>query len=203
MIFGYARVSTQEQNLDLQLRALLEYGVEEDNIYKDVVSGAASERKKLEKLLGQLRKGDTVVVWKLDRLARSLIHFTKIISDFNKKGIFFKSITEPMIDTTQQSAHSKFVINMFAILSELERDMIIERTKAGLESARLRGSIIGRPKGVSKKGKEKAKQVAYYFNEGTMTIEQICNTVKISRATYYKYLKYEGLDKKIRPYKKV
>ena len=151
MLFGYARVSTKDQNADLQINALLKFGVEEKNIIKDVVSGAAAERKKLNALLEKLRSGDTLVVWKLDRLARSLIHFNKVMNDLNKRGIQFKSITEAFIDTTDSSPHSKFIVNIFAALAEMERDIIIERTKAGLASAKKRGKVIGAPRGLSKK----------------------------------------------------
>lgn len=203
MIFGYARVSTEEQSIDLQMDALLKEGILEKNIYIDKVSGIKSERKNLSKLLDFLREGDTLVVWKLDRLVRSLIHLTKLIKEFEEKGVKFKSITEPFIDTTQDSPHSKFLTNMFGALAQLERDIIIERTKAGLESARKRGAIIGAPKGLSKESKKKATLCAHYFNEGKLSVSEICNEVKVSRATYYKYLKIEGLQDKVRPYKKV
>ena len=202
MTFGYTRISTKEQNLDLQLNALLKYGVEEKNIVKDVVSGASSERKKLEQLIEKLRSGDTLVVWKLDRIARSLIHFNKVMNNLNERNIKFKSITETFIDTTEKSAQGKFIINMFAVLAELERDMIIERTKAGLESARLRGKIIGRPEGLSKDAKKKVELCAYYFNEGKLSVDEICKLVEISRGTYYKYLEIKGLRGQIRKYKK-
>jgi DNA invertase Pin-like site-specific DNA recombinase len=200
MIFGYARVSTNEQNIDLQVRALLKYGIDKKNIIKDVVSGAQSKRIRLEELLKSLREGDTLVVWKLDRLARSLIHFNKVMNTLNEKGVRFKSLTESFIDTTEQSAQSKFIINMFAVLAEMERDIIIERTKAGLDSAKLRGQILGRPKGLSKSAEDKAVLCAYHFNEGKLTIPQILKKVGVSKATYYKYLELKGLKGKIRPY---
>lgn len=202
MVFGYARISTKEQNLDLQLRALLKYGIDKQNIVQDIVSGAQSERKNLDNLLNSLREGDTLIVWKLDRLARSLIHFNKVMNTLNEKGIQFKSLTESFIDTTEQSAQSKFIINMFAVLAEMERDIIIERTKAGLQSAKLRGEILGRPKGLSKSAEDKAVLCAYHFNEGKLTVDQILKEVGISKATYYKYLELKGLKGKIRPYAK-
>lgn len=182
MIFGYARISTKEQNLDLQLNALLKFGIEEHNIIKDVVSGASSKRKNLDELIEKLREEDTLVVWKLDRLARSLIHFNKVMNHLSKKGIKFKSITEPFIDTTETSAHSNFIVNIFASLAELERDIIIERTKAGLDSAKQRGVVLGAPKGLSDKSKIKAKQCAYYFNEGILSVARICKIVVIFKA---------------------
>ncbi|GAA3622884.1 hypothetical protein GCM10022397_05720 [Flavivirga jejuensis] len=125
------------------------------------------------------------------------------MNEFSEKGIKFKSITEPFIDTTETSVHSSFIVNIFASLAELERDIIIERTKAGLESARNRGAILGAPKGLSSENKKKAKLCAYYFKEGILKVDDICNTVGISKGTYYTYLEYEGLKGKIRPYKKV
>ena len=202
MIFGYARVSTEEQSIDLQMDALLKEGILEKNIYIDKVSGIKSERKNLSKLLDFLREGDTLVVWKLDRLVRSLIHLTKLIKEFEEKGVKFKSITEPFIDTTQNSPHSKFLTNMFGALAQLERDIIIERTKAGLESARRRGKVLGAPTGLSEKSKKKAKLCAYYFKEGILSVTEICKLVGVSRATYYKYLDYEDLGGKKRKYKK-
>ncbi|MFP2996255.1 recombinase family protein [Spongiivirga sp. MCCC 1A20706] len=201
MIFGYARVSTAEQSLDLQLDALLKEGISDRNIYTDKVSSTKEERKSLNKLLDYVREGDTIVVWKLDRLARSLIHFTKLMSELDAKGVKFRSITEAFIDTTEKSSHSEFIINIFAALAQLERDIIIERTKAGLESARRRGKVLGAPRGISKKNQQKAVLCEEYFNEGKLTVAEICDRLDISRATYYKYLRYRGLTGKLRPYK--
>ena len=202
MIFGYARVSTSEQNLDLQLDAFLKEGIDKKNIYTDKVSSSKEERKSLSKLLEYAREGDTIVVWKLDRLARSLIHFTNFINQLNEKGIKFRSITEPFLDTTDKSSHSKFIVNLFAALSQLERDIIIERTKAGLASAKARGKVFGAPKGLSKKNQQKAIICEQYFKEGKLTVSEICDRVDVSRATYYKYLRIRGLNGKLRTYKK-
>ena len=201
MVFGYARVSTAEQNLDLQLDAFLKEGIDTKNIYTDKVSSSQEERKSLGKLLDYAREGDTIVVWKLDRLARSLIHFTNFINQLNEKGVKFRSITEPFLDTTDKSSHSQFIVNLFAALAQLERDIIIERTKAGLESARRRGKVLGAPKGLSKKNQQKAVLCEEYFNEGELTVTEICDRLEISRATYYKYLRIRGLSGKLRPYK--
>lgn len=201
MIFGYARVSTTEQNLDLQIDAFLKEGIDVKNIYTDKVSSAREDRKSLSKLLKQVREGDTIVVWKLDRLARSLIHFTNFINQLNEKGVKFRSLTEPFLDTTDKSSHSQFIVNIFAALAQLERDIIIERTKAGLASAKARGKIFGAPKGISKKNQQKSILCAEYFKEGKLTVHEICERVGVSRATYYKYLRYQGLDGKLRPYK--
>ena len=202
MVFGYARVSTAEQSLDLQLDALLKEGISQKNIYTDKVSSTKEERKNLGKLLGYVREVDTIVVWKLDRLARSLIHFTKLMSELEEKGVKFRSITESFIDTTKKSSQSEFIINIFAALAQLERDIIIERNKAGLESARRRGKVLGAPKGISKKSQQKAVLCEEYFKEGKLTVSEICERLDISRATYYKYLRYRGLSGELRPYKK-
>tara|TARA_R110000765_G_scaffold426532_1_gene542493 strand:- start:9056 stop:9667 length:612 start_codon:yes stop_codon:yes gene_type:complete len=202
MIFGYARVSTTEQNLDLQLDAFLKEGIDRNNIYTDKVSSSQEERKSLSKLLDYARDGDTIVVWKLDRLARSLIHFTNFINQLNEKGIKFRSITEPFLDTTDKSSHSQFIVNLFAALAQLERDIIIERTKAGLASARARSKVFGAPKGLSKKNQQKAIICEQYFKEGKLTVSEICDRVDVSRATYYKYLRVRGLNGKLRTYTK-
>ncbi len=114
------------------------------------------------------------------------------MNQLEEKGVKFKSITEPFIDTTKKSSHSTFLVNMFAALAQLERDIIIERTKAGLESARRRGKILGAPKGLSKKNQQKAVLCEEYFKEGNMTVIEICDRLDISRATYYKYLQIRG-----------
>ena len=135
-------------------------------------------------------------------MARSLIHFTNFINQLNEKGIKFRSITEPFLDTTDKSSHSQFIVNLFAALAQLERDIIIERTKAGLASARARGKVFGAPKGLSKKNQQKAIICEQYFKEGKLTVSEICNRVDVSRATYYKYLRVRGLNGKLRTYTK-
>ncbi len=200
MDFGYARVSTTEQNLDLQIDAFLKEGIDVKNIYADKAPSAREDRKSLSKLLKYVREGDTIVVWKLDRLARSLIHFTSFINQLNEMGVKFRSITEPFLDTTDKSSHSQFIVNIFAALAQLERDIIIERTKAGLASARARGKVFGAPKGISKKNQQKAVLCEEYFREGKLTVSEICERLDISRATYYKYLRHRGLAGQLRPY---
>lgn len=191
MDFGYARVSTHEQNLDLQINALLEQGVLGKNIYMDKVSAARSNRDKLDKLLNKLREGDTLYVWKMDRMARSLIHFTKLANHFKAEGVAFKSLTEPFLDTTGDSPHGNFLVNIFASLAEFERDLIRERTKAGLDAARKRGKILGPPRGMSEKAKQKAVVAAAYHKEGKLKVDEILEKLEISRGTYYKYLEHE------------
>jgi DNA invertase Pin-like site-specific DNA recombinase len=141
MLIGYARVSTQEQTLDLQIDALEKIGC--TKIYSDVVSGAKEERKGLQEALEYVRVGDTLVVWRLDRLGRSLKHLIETITRLNDRKIGFKSITEN-IDTT--TSGGKLVFHIFGALAEFERDIIQDRTKAGLHAARSRGRLGGDPK---------------------------------------------------------
>ena len=142
MKIGYARVSTEEQNLDLQIEALKATGCEE--IFEDRgISGAAIERPGLAAAIRQADNGDVLVVWKLDRLGRSLPHLIEVINGLRKSGIGFRSLQE-QIDTT--SAGGRFYFHMLGALAEFERELISERTKAGMASARRRGKHIGRPR---------------------------------------------------------
>jgi len=191
MLFGYVRVSTNTQNPNLQIDALLKEGVSEKNIYSDVSSGAKSERHDLDIMMSRLREGDTVIVWKLDRIARSISHLLKLVDQFEKLGVKFKSISDPFIDTT--SAHGKFVITLFGAIAQLERDIIIERTTAGLKSARRRGIQLGRKKGLNKIAKQKAILAASYYKENNLPIVDIMKLVGIkSKPTLYKYLAIQG-----------
>ena len=130
MLIGYARVSTQDQSMDLQKDALTKAGCKE--VFEDIISGSKSEREGLDKLLKYVRPGDTIVVWKLDRLGRSLKHLIELIQMFNDRGIGFKSIQEN-IDTT--TASGKLFLHIFGALAEFERELIRERTLAGLKAA--------------------------------------------------------------------
>lgn len=145
MKFGYTRVSTGEQNSDLQIDQLLAGGC--DEIVSEVASGIKTNRPILEGLLNKVRKDDVIVVWKLDRLGRSLKHLVDLVNMLMEKGVGLKSLQDP-IDTT--SAQGRLVFNIFASLAEFERDLIIERTQAGLTAARARGRTGGRPKGLNK-----------------------------------------------------
>tara|TARA_R110002153_G_scaffold31621_3_gene96073 strand:- start:267 stop:935 length:669 start_codon:yes stop_codon:yes gene_type:complete len=191
MLFGYVRVSTKTQKADLQIDDLLKAGVTEKNIYSDVSSGAKAERHDLDIMMTRLREGDTVIVWKLDRIARSISHLLKLVDEFEKLGVKFRSIRDPFIDTT--SAHGKFVITLFGAIAQLERDIIIERTNAGLKSARRRGVQLGRKKGLNKVAKEKAILAASYYKENNLPILDIMKLVGIkSKPTLYKYLAIQG-----------
>ncbi len=191
MLFGYVRVSTKTQNPSLQIDALLKEGVTEKNIYLDVSSGAKSERQDLDLMISRLREGDTVIVWKLDRIARSISHLLKLVDQFEKLGVKFKSIKDPFIDTT--SAHGKIVITLFGAIAQLERDIIIERTTAGLKSARRRGVQLGRKKGLGKEAQNKAMLAEVYYREKKLPIVDIMKLVGIkSKPTLYKYLGIQG-----------
>ncbi len=184
-------MSTKTQNPSLQIDALLKEGVAEKNIFRDVSSGAKSERHDLDLMISKLRKGDTLIVWKLDRIARSISHLLKLVDQFEKLGVKFKSINDPFVDTT--SAHGKFVVTLFGAVAQLERDIIIERTTAGLKSARRRGVQLGRKKGLGKEAKQKAILAASYYKENNLPIIDIMKLVGIkSKPTLYKYLAIQG-----------
>src|SRR4030095_11366801 len=141
MLIGYARVSTNEQNLDLQQDALKKGGVSAKNLYTDKITGTKSERPGLAKALSHLREGDTLVVWRLDRLGRHLKHLIETVTALKQQGVAFKSITEN-IDTS--TATGQLVFHIFGALAEFERNLINERTMAGLEGARASGRTGGR-----------------------------------------------------------
>lgn len=167
MIFGYARVSTQNQNLDLQIDDLKKSGC--TKIYREKVS-SVKERPELIKLLDAVREGDTIVVWKLDRLGRSLKDLIGLINEFQEREVGFKSLNDA-IDTT--TAQGRLIFNIFASLAEFERDMIRERTKAGLSAARARGRMGGKPKGLSKEARSKAYAAKALFDKGDKTTQEI------------------------------
>ena len=184
MRIGYARVSTEEQHLDLQLDALKSAGCEKT--LKDVASGAKTDRDGLTELLKQLRKGDTLVVWRLDRLGRSLKHLIEIITLLKGRGIYFNSLQEN-IDTS--SSGGKLIFHVFGALAEFERDIISERTKAGLASARSRGRVGGRPRIMDDNKLALAKAM---LADHSHTIRDVCLTLGVSKATLYRHLKNNG-----------
>ncbi len=193
MKFGYARISTKDQKLDLQLDALLRAGVEQENIFTDISSGVKRDRPGFDKMLLKIRKGDEVIVWKLDRVARSVAHISKLMEGWEAEEIQFRSIMEPFFDT--KSSHGKFVFTLFSAFAQLERDIIIERTNAGLEAARKRGRKGGRPSGLTKASKTKAKMCAKLYKTNDVTVEEIMEMTNIgSKATFYKYLRYMEIE---------
>jgi DNA invertase Pin-like site-specific DNA recombinase len=190
MILGYIRVSTKEQNIDLQEDALKKVGAEK--FYVDKIS-AVKDRPQLEQMLEFARIGDTLVVWKLDRIARSLKHLISIVEKLKEKGVNFISVTEH-IDTT--SSLGQFFLHITGAFAELDRNLIIERTNAGLKAARDRGRIGGRKKGISDEAKKKAKtlKIMYEDPENTLTVKELCRLLQIgSKATAYRYLRAENV----------
>lgn len=141
-IIGYARVSTQEQDVQLQVDALEKAGCLKSDIFIDRISGAKTQRPGLEKCLEQLQSGDILLVWRLDRLGRSMVHLVKLVEDLGKKGIGFRSLCDGVIDTT--TASGELIFNIFSSLAQFERRLIQERTRAGLDAARSRGRKGGR-----------------------------------------------------------
>lgn len=175
MLIGYARVSTEEQSTDLQIDALKKAGCEQ--IYQEQISGKLRHRPELEICLKTLRAGDTLVVWRLDRLGRSLKDLIEIISDLERRGVGFKSLTES-IDTT--SAGGKLIFHIFGALSEFERNLISDRTKAGLAAARARGRKGGRKPKMSAADVKAAKAM---LSDPMMTKTEVAKHFKVSRTT--------------------
>lgn len=184
MKIGYARVSTKDQNLDLQLDALTKAGCEK--IYREKISGAGKERPELQKMLENIREGDVIVIWKLDRLGRSLRHLVEIVNDLMNKKVGLQSLNDPIDTTTPQG---RLAFNIFGSLAEFEREVIRERTRAGLEAARARGRQGGRPKGLSEKAQQKAMVAETLYKEQKLTVQQIAEQLNISKATLYSYLR--------------
>jgi len=181
MIIGYARVSMHDQNLDLQKDALNEAGCEK--IFVDKITGKLLNRPGLEKTMEVLRSGDTLIVWRLDRLGRSLKHLIEIVSELENREIGFKSLTES-IDTT--SPTGKLVFHLFGALAEFERNLIAERTKAGLAAARARGRVGGRPPALDEKQRE---ALVLLYKEKKHSVNEICKIMGISKQTLYNYLR--------------
>ena len=180
MVIGYARVSTQDQNLALQQDALTSAGCEKT--FTDTMSGAKATRPGLDGALGHLRAGDVLVVWRLDRLGRSLKQLIEVAQDLEKKGVGLRSLQEK-IDTT--SPGGKLVFHLFGALAEFERDLIRERTNAGLASARARGRVGGRKPVLTGK---KAEAALALHRDGKTPIKDICAMLGVSRSAFYRFL---------------
>jgi len=180
MLIGYARVSTDDQNLDLQSDALQQAGCAK--IYEDRKSGAKAERPGLAMALEVARTGDTLVIWRLDRLGRSLKDLIRLAETLDARGIGLKSLHEA-IDTT--SSGGRLVFHMFGALAEFERNLIRERTQAGLAAARARGRLGGRRKSLDP---ERRRLVVHLYNERKHTVAEICQLMGISKPTLYSYL---------------
>ncbi len=188
MKVGYARVSTKDQDLSLQLDKLQEVGCEK--LYQEKISGKSKDRPQLIELLAYLRSGDTVVVWKLDRLGRSLKDLIDLVNTIQEKGAYFQSLNDN-IDTN--TAGGKLIFHIFASLSEFEREVIRERTKAGLLSARARGCKGGRPRGLSEEAQKTAMVAETLYKEKQLSVKEICQKLSIAKGTFYKYLRDRGV----------
>lgn len=188
MIFGYCRISTKGQSFDLQEDALKNAGCE--RVFRDIASGAKTKRPGLDDLLGQLRAGDIIVVYKLDRLGRSLQHLVHLMNQLTERQIGLRSLNDPVDTTTPQG---RLITNVFASIAEFERDLIRERTKAGLASARARGRNGGRPPGLSKEAQNVAIAAEALYKQGSLSAQQIAAQLSISKTTLYKYLRLQGV----------
>lgn len=184
MRIGYARVSTGEQNLNLQLDALQQAGC--DKVFSDELSGSKADRPGLSEALDFLRTGDTLVVWRLDRLGRSLKDLVQKIEDLGQRNVGFVSLTEA-IDTT--TAVGKFQFHIFSALAEFERELIRERTLAGLRAARARGRMGGRRREMTE---EKIKMASRLIKDKEVTVKEICTLLEISRSTLYRFVAPDG-----------
>jgi len=189
MIVGYARVSTKDQHLRLQIDDLLSAGCEK--LFTEVASGSKNDRPVLKELLEFIQSGDVLVTWKLDRLGRSLRHLVETVSLLLERGVGFKSLNDP-VDTT--TAQGRLIFNIFASLAEFERELIRERTMAGLRAARVRGRLGGRPKGLSKEAEKTSYAASALYQEGTLSSGEICKRLDIARSTLYKYLQMRGVE---------
>ena len=191
MLIGYARVSKADnsQVLDLQIDALINAGVNEENIYTDKISGSKDERPGLENCLKALRQDDVLVVYKLDRLGRNLKHLIQTVEDLTNRKIGFKVLSGQGVNIDTTTPAGKMIFSIFGALAEFERELIIERTKAGLQAARARGRVGGRKFNLSKAQVRLA--VASMKNRDT-SVAELCKELKITRATLYKYISPTG-----------
>jgi DNA invertase Pin-like site-specific DNA recombinase len=182
-LIGYARVSTHEQHLHLQQDALTAAGCLK--VFTDTISGAKAERKGLAEALNYIRDGDTLAVWRLDRLGRSLKDLIERITELHNRHIGFKSLTE-QIDTT--TSGGKLIFHIFGALAEFEQDIIKERTNAGLTAARARGRQGGRPRS-SLSDERKLQMARQMYEKKTIPVKDICKALGIPRSTFYKYVR--------------
>jgi len=187
MLIGYMRISSNDerQSVDLQRDALLAAGVDHRHLHQDRASGARDDRPGLKACLAELCSGDVLVVWKLDRLGRSLSHLIRIVEDLKMRGVAFRSLTEA-IDTT--NSHGAFLFNLFGTLAEYERALITERVNAGLAAARRRGRKGGRPPTIDA---EKVEQILAALESGASKAS-ICRTFKVPRSTLIDTLRRAG-----------
>lgn len=187
MKIGYARVSTRDQNLELQLDALLQAGC--TLIYQEKASGALAARVELDKLLLQMRPGDTIYIYKLDRLGHSLKHLLDLVADLQRRDIGLISLTDAI---NTHSAQGRLVLNLFASLAEFERELIRERTLAGL-AARARGRVGGRKPGLSAEAQRTARAAELLYKARELSVEDMARSLRICKATFYKCLHHRGV----------
>lgn len=186
MLLGYARVSTVDQNPDHQLDALNRAGVPDDRIYLDRASGAKASRPELDQLLRHARPGDVVVVTRLDRLGRSLLHLVTLGSQLRGQGIGLR-VLEQGIDT--DTAEGRAMFGMLSVLAELQRELIVANTRDGLAAARARGRSGGRRPKLSP---EQARQAQRLYDEGELTVQQIADLFGVKRSTLYGHLNVDA-----------
>jgi len=189
MKIGYARISTREQKLSMQVDALKKYGC--DKIATEVVSGSKSKRPVLDELIANLTSSDVLVIWKLDRLGRNLKNLIIMVNDLSNRSVGLVSLNDP-IDTT--TPYGKLIFNIFGSLAEFERDIIRARTQAGLQSARARGKLGGRPRGLGKSAISKAYAAETFYKENKLSITEICKQLNVARGTLYSYLRFRGVS---------
>ena len=189
MTVGYARVSTREQFLENQISLLKEYGCEK--IYTDIASGAREDRDGLKEMISYLRPGDMVVVYKIDRIFRSLKNLVELIDYFNQHKIQFKSLSESEFDTT--NSNGRFLLQIFGAVAEFERNLISERTRVGLTNARKRKKLLGRPKGAKKETLEKYHYAQHLYEVKNTAIDKACKMAGISKTSFYR------IDKNMQP----
>ena len=186
MLIGYMRVSTPDQSLDLQRDALLAAGVAEERVYHDVCSGRGVERPGLARALDVARNGDAIVAWKLDRIGRSLPHVVGLVGDLQKRGVGLKVLTGD-VDTT--TATGRLVFGLFATLAEFERDLIHERTMAGLAAARARGRKGGRPRVMTR---QKLRAAMALMADRDNAARDVAHQLGVSLSTLYAYVDAKG-----------
>ena len=189
-LYGYARVSTGDQDLALQLDALKNEGCDDKHIFTDKISGATSQRVGLDACLPQLKKGDTLLVWRLDRLGRSMAHLVNLVEELRQRGIGFRSICDGAIDTT--TASGELVFNIFSSLAQFERRLIQERTRAGLKAARARGKTGGRKPLDSNDPRVKMAKTLHENNG--LDVKEICKQMQISHSTFYRLVNVKNVE---------
>ena len=191
MKLGYVRVSKADgsQTLDLQIDALIEAGVDKNNIYQDQASGKKDDRPGLESCLKALRENDTLVVWKLDRLGRDLRHLVNTVQDLSERGVGFKVLTGEGANIDTTTASGKLVFGIFAALAEFERELIRERTMAGLKSARARGKKGGRKFHLTK---SQVRLAQASMKDKDTNVSELCRELEVSRQTLYRYVSPGG-----------